>query len=72
MMFPLKANGSVKTAVEGMLLTGRIPHAIIIEGDEGTGRHTLARFIATAAVCEGADRPCGSCRMCLSAARIAF
>ena len=68
MIFPLKANGSVKTAVEGMLLTGRIPHAIIIEGDEGTGRHTLARFIATAAVCEGADRPCGSCRMCLSAA----
>ena len=33
MIFPLKANGSVKTAVEGMLLTGRIPHAIISEGD---------------------------------------
>ena len=68
MIFPLKANGNVKTAVESMLSTGRIPHAILIEGDEGTGRHTLARFIATAAVCEGANRPCGNCRMCLSAA----
>ena len=67
MIFPLKANGNVKTAVESMLSTGRIPHAILIEGDAGTGRHTLARFLATAAVCESDDRPCGSCRMCLSA-----
>ena len=67
MIFPLKANGNVKTAVESMLYTGHIPHAIIIEGDEGTGRHTLAKFLATAAVCEGTDRPCGNCKMCLSA-----
>ena len=44
---------------------GRFPHAIIIEGDDGLGKHTLARIIAAAAVCEDSrNAPCGKCRAC--------
>ena len=64
MIFPLKGNARVKEAVEQFISAHRMPHAIIIEGDPGTGRHTLAKYIAKAAVCEGENRPCGSCRSC--------
>lgn len=47
-----------------MAACGRIPHALLIEGNEGVGKHTLARYIAAAAVCTGQNRPCGSCRAC--------
>lgn len=43
---------------------GRIPHAILIEGEDGTGKHTLARHIASIAVCEQSASPCGECRGC--------
>lgn len=48
----------------GAFALGRIPHAILIEGDDGTGKHTLARHIASIAVCESAVPPCGECRGC--------
>ncbi len=44
--------------------TGKIPHAILIEGENGIGKHTLARHIASIAVCTGATPPCGECRGC--------
>ncbi len=64
MIFPLKGNENLKASVFNMIESGRIPHALIIEGDEGTGRHTLARFISEAAVCSGSIKPCGNCRDC--------
>ncbi len=64
MIFPLKGNENLKASVFNMIESGRIPHALIIEGDEGTGRHTLARFLSEAAVCSGAIKPCGNCRDC--------
>ena len=51
MSFPLAGNVRVKEAVTSMISLHRIPHAILIDGDKGTGRHTLARYIAQAAVC---------------------
>ena len=64
MIFPLEGNGRVRESVEQFIASGRIPHAIIIEGDAGTGRRTLAGYIAKAAVCEDDRRPCGQCRGC--------
>lgn len=70
MSFPLVANARLRETVERMLLTGRFPHAILIEGEPQTGRHTLARWLARAAVCgEGGEGPCENCQNCrLSAA----
>ncbi|MBQ8204078.1 MAG: hypothetical protein IJZ75_07355 [Clostridia bacterium] len=64
MIFPLNGNENLRASVFNMINSRRIPHAIIIEGDEGTGRHTLAYFLAKAAVCRGNERPCDRCRDC--------
>ena len=64
MIFPLKGNENLKASVFNMIASSRLPHAIIIEGDEGTGRHTLAYFLAKSAVCEANVKPCGSCKGC--------
>ena len=64
MIFPLIGNENVKGAVENAISARRIPHAILIEGDAGLGRHTLAHFIANAAVCAAEVRPCGECKGC--------
>lgn len=57
-------NKEIKETVKNAVKSGRFPHAFIIEGEEGSGRHTLARIIAAAAVCESEDAPCGKCRVC--------
>ena len=45
-------------------------HAYIISGAKGSGKHTLARLISSAMVCQesGASRPCGRCAPCRKAA----
>ncbi len=43
----------------------RFPHAVLLQGEPGCGKRTLARWIAAAAVCANdARRPCGGCRAC--------
>jgi len=46
-----------------------LPHAILIEGDRGCGKHTLAKEITMAALCENKENlshplPCRACRAC--------
>ncbi len=65
MNFPLAGNSKIALAVTNALRENRLPHAILIEGDIGTGRHTLANFISKAAVCSDTAPPCGSCKHCL-------
>ena len=64
MSFPLVGNGRIRDAVMAAVLENRIPHAILLEGEKGTGRHTLMRFLSRAAVCDGENAPCGECRGC--------
>ena len=59
-------NSEIKETLKSIISSGRFPHAFIIEGAEGSGRHTLAKIIAASAVCEAdtSDKPCGKCRTC--------
>ncbi len=44
---------------------GRFPHAYIIAGDKGSGKHTLALNIAAALECQNKQvLPCGICESC--------
>ena len=48
---------------------GKTAHAYILEGPVGSGRHTAARLIAAAGLCEHRDdpaypMPCGTCLSC--------
>ena len=64
MMFPLVSNKRIKASVDALISAERLPHAIIIEGDLGTGKRTLAKYLAMASVCDEENRPCGVCRNC--------
>ncbi len=64
MIFPLAGNVKIRQSLENVLREHRIPHAILIDGDTGTGRHTLAEYICMSAVCSGENIPCGECKGC--------
>lgn len=53
------------------IISSRLPHALILEGPHGTGKHTIARLTAAALICEkketGAPLPCLSCLSCRKA-----
>lgn len=59
-------NEGSKRAIYNSIMARRLPQAIILEGDDGSGRMTFAREIVAAAVCmrEGRDLPCGECKYC--------
>lgn len=47
---------------------GRMTHALMISGEAGVGKWTLAVGLAAMLLCESADpgsRPCGKCRSCI-------
>lgn len=64
MTFPLVGNNKIAPSLENALREHRIPHAILIDGDVGTGRHTLANFLSLAAVCSEDLIPCNECKNC--------
>lgn len=64
MSFPLTGNEKMLVTVNNFIAEKRIPHAILIEGDFGTGKHTLAKFIAKAIVCSDNEAPCCKCSNC--------
>ena len=62
-------NARVKEQLYSLMRAGRMPHAFLLEGEKGSGRHTLAHIIARWAVCSSShDRPCGHCPACKKAA----
>lgn len=45
----------------------RLPHAILVEGPRGSGKSTIARWLAAALLCPSdldPSAPCGMCRTC--------
>lgn len=61
----LAGNTAAREMLSGYIDSGRLPHALLIEGPTGSGRRTFARHIARAALCGGmGDKPCGQCPHC--------
>ena len=42
----------------------KLPHAIILEGDRGSGRYSFALNIAAATLCTALEKPCDRCKNC--------
>lgn len=58
-------NEKLKEQLTFMQESNRLPHAIIIEGDEGIGKKTLAREIALNLFCRSEnEKPCRACPQC--------
>lgn len=62
----LAGNASAKEMLSGYIDSGRLPHALLIEGPIGSGRRTFARQIARAVICsdQTGNNPCGICSHC--------
>lgn len=54
---------NVISSVNAMIRTGRLPHAFLLFGERGTGKKTLAEYIAMLMLCENGTA-CGACRHC--------
>lgn len=64
MSFVFASNERTLETVNEFISARRIPHALLISGEKGTGRHTLCNYIVNAAVCSGENPPCEKCREC--------
>jgi len=64
MQMPLIGNTRVLNMLDSMIKNNRIPHAILIEGEEGLGKKTLAYYIAKACLCNNETTPCLNCKTC--------
>ena len=63
-------NSQTVSLIRSMLARDRFPHAVIINGPEGSGKYTLAQMIAKAMNCQnppltGEPDFCGQCENCL-------
>ena len=55
--------------MQSAVRTGRIPHAMLLTGERGIGKKTLAALFARALQCRGEGaKPCGVCTSCRKAA----
>lgn len=64
MQTPLIGNSRICNMLSSMIKNHRIPHAILIEGEEGLGKKTLAKYVAKACLCSNENPPCGECKTC--------
>lgn len=63
-MVQLEHNERATALLKKLAGQGRLPHAILVEGPAGTGKKTFAQMVAQAALCTGAEKPCGICEAC--------
>ena len=60
----LLGNDRLKQNLTESLAKNHISHFYLISGPKGSGKHTLAKLLAEAILCEGSRRPCGNCVHC--------
>lgn len=60
----LIGNERAVRALQAGLAAGRVNHAYVFAGPEGTGRSAAAIRLAMALNCTGAQTPCGECTQC--------
>lgn len=61
-----KPGGKAADIIKNITESGRLPHALIIEGG-GVEAAELAKYLSAFAVCSEQDKPCGHCKNCVNA-----
>ena len=60
----LLGNERIKQNLSAAASKNRFAHFYLISGPKGSGKHTLARLLAAALMCEQSGRPCMQCSAC--------
>ncbi len=60
----LLGNERLKENLISSLRKGKASHFYVISGPQGSGRLRLAKILAAALLCTGANAPCGACGAC--------
>ena len=60
----LLGNERLKENLRMSVGRGRISHFYLISGPAGSGKHTLAKLLSAAILCQGGNKPCLSCNAC--------
>lgn len=60
----LLGNQRLKENLIAGIRRGKLSHFYLIAGPKGSGKHTLARLLAAAALCRGEEKPCFGCTAC--------
>ena len=60
----LLGNDRLKQNLSESLAKRHIAHFYLISGPEGSGKHTLAKLLAAAILCQGRVKPCLTCEPC--------
>lgn len=63
--FDFVGNDSIKEYLSVSVQNGKIGHAYIVEGREGSGRRTIVRQLIEALGCQSENAPCGKCGNCI-------
>ena len=63
----LLGNARLKENLRRSVDSGRLSHFYLISGPKGSGKRTLARLLAAAAVCRDENKPCLTCAACRKA-----
>ena len=60
----LLGNERLKENLRMSVSRGHISHFYLISGPAGSGKHTLAKLLSAAILCQGDNKPCLSCNAC--------
>ena len=60
----LLGNDRLKQNLAESLAKNHISHFYLISGPAGSGKKTLAKLLAQAILCQGRNKPCGTCEPC--------
>ncbi|MCQ2495620.1 MAG: DNA polymerase III subunit delta' [Lachnospiraceae bacterium] len=58
---------NIKEHLQTAINMGKLSHAYIFSGEEGSGKKTVAEIFAAALMCSGEEKPCGMCMSCMQA-----
>ncbi len=59
-----RGNNKLKENLISLIYGNKLPHAMILDGEKGIGKKTLAYLIAAALICRQDNPPCGACADC--------
>ena len=65
MFYNIKATDGFKNSISVAVSSGKLSHALILEGSDDESRFLAAVKIASAVMCESDKKPCGVCSHCI-------